>query len=264
MRWQPIAKKVCDGLFQSNCINQKEHIVACELIDRNEAANSFQYLAAHQKSSSIVGWNKAWQGHNQLVWYGSMAFQQPMRLIAMEIESKPESCLRLRSYLNDKYHENCYQADLEIEALLISHGFRSADSQITNSQLRLLQRLNADRRERPIIERWRWSKNDGIAYLSDGGQASVTLNFVWSRAIESSVSIDSKYSKIMLDFISNISPKQSALNLPMEVDSEMMTCLDTLKFYGVGHMLDKTFRMKIPAGEFPEIFSLLIKSKKIN
>jgi len=215
----------------------------------------------HLSSDNRVGWNKFWQGSELLVWFGSITFKHPLRLIALEIESIPNLNTNLRNYLTRKYYEDHIGKEEQMEKLLSMYGLASFESKISRHQLLLLQRLNTDQRERPMIERWRWSKDSGIAYLSDGGQVQISLNLAWSRAVENSLYRDYSHSLEIKDFMSNIKPDQSNIALPTDIGEGVVECLNTIRFYGLGHGLGRTFQLKVPAGEFPGTFSSLTKEE---
>ena len=121
------------------------------------------------------------------------------------------------------------------------------------SKLRLLQRLNLDQRDKPSIERWRWSKNNGLGYTTDDGRFQITLDLVWARAIEAGLKSSNGLSAALRTFLSSLNKenKETLIESDQE-DAGLNSCIEKLVFYGFAHRMIDCVRFSVPPGSFPD------------
>jgi len=264
MKWQPIAQQIISRVFASRGIDENQHRSLSELIQEGNASAAFRKAVSYQAGDIKAGWNKAWRGHNLMTWAGSTVFAHPLRLISLEIQYMTDLDSIIRPCLNQLYGGNIDLLDGNEEEILCPYGLSSTARSIDANQLRLLQRLNTDQREHPIIERWRWSKRIGIGYFSDGGVLQISHDLAWSRALERSLNGKYGFSSLMSEFIAKIESEKCILWLPAKLDDGLINCMETLEFYGLGNRLRDTFRLKVPAGTFPMRFYSLVNEDEVS
>jgi len=259
LKIDPLVRQILAKLHNNNQIENSVYNSTVELIQAKRYSSTYNHLTQHLSLSYPLGWNKIWSGQTLSIWFGGFVFRHSLRLIALEIEAVPKLCAKLRNYLTGKFYENGNELEDKMENFLSMFGLASVGSKITQQQLLLLHRLNADQREQPLIERWQWSRESGIANLSDDGKEQVSLDLVWLRAVENALYQDYSHYDEIIDFISKINPDQSTIALQLDICEGVSECLNTLQLYGLGHKQGSTFQLRIPAGEFPAIFNSISK-----
>jgi len=142
----------------------------------------------------------------------------------------------------------------QTEALLECYGFAPSSLRQTRDYLRLLQRLNLDLRERPIVERWRWTKGCGMAYLSDEGRFQIKPALAWARGIEETLLRWGEMSKLMTAFLGGVDAEALESPLPKEpLDPGLETLLKGLQSVDFIQCRCDRVRFTAPPGGFPTL-----------
>ncbi len=143
---------------------------------------------------------------------------------------------RIENYQNDK---------LKIDRLLMGLGCR-------NGNLKLLHRLNLDCRDRPFVERWKWSGGNGLAFLSDGGRFQVTRELVWARAMEVTMDSNGQVPDSVMKLLSSIQPEDREIIVP-ESDYQIDKLISYLELYGFGKRLSDKVGLRSVVGQFVNV-----------
>ena len=259
MRWQPLARRINDKLIATG---EVETTQLSDLVDFSSRADGLALFRAWYRIIAVrgagIGWNKEWQDRDLVGWYGTVTTIKSLDAVALEIEENEARCETFRQWLNSVLNP-AKHTNREIDAegskrLLMQFGISSEMIEENGPARRLLQKLNLDQRERPVVERWRWSNSRGLGYLTNNGRIQVSREMVWVRAIESAISVQNKMTDDVRDFLEAIDPEERETLLENNGQDDAFTALiDKLNFYGFAELLDDTVRFRVAPGVFPRL-----------
>jgi hypothetical protein len=256
MRWQSVAQEVISNLESRNIIDLPSKNQSLELVSGCNPEEAFRTVYQDVIPEWRIGWNKIWRGNDLIGWYGSTLTIQPLRAVAFEIESKSDAGDEVRNYLSKLYKTtgSIYTGVEKVQnSQLAEYGFEPAKTDFNTSKLHLLQRLNLNQRDKPGIERWRWSKNNGLGYTTDDGRFQVTRDLVWARAIETGINSANGMSNPLREFLLGLSNEnREALLEDVPDDVGLESCLEKLVFYGFAHLMIGSVRFSGFPGKFPQ------------
>lgn len=240
MRVQSLAKTICHKSEQDGILTLQEKLSALKMIDSGEMDRCFLFVNQKAVTSGYgMGWNKVWHGSNLLNWYGTVSATQPIRCVAFELELEETVWDKCRQRLSQQESNVTPETDLISKMLSI---FGSS-----KGNLKLLQRLNLDYRERPFVERWSWTGETGVAYLSDGGKFQIWKDLVWLRAIEQVLDGECKIPSSTYDCLADLNPGENELHLP-EYDDDWIKIVKVIELYGCGKLLGDKLIMRSGIG----------------
>lgn len=259
MRWQPLARRINDKLIATGEIETTQ---LSDLVDFSSHADGLALFRAWYRIIAArgagIGWNKEWQKSELIGWYGSVTTTQSFEAIALEIEDDETGYKTVRSWLNSVFnpgdkHEPAVN-DEDGKMLLMQFGISTQMIEKNSNARRLLQKLNLDQRELPVVERWRWSKNRGLGYLSNDGRIQVSLEMVWARAVESAISVHNKMTEDLRDFLAAVEPDERETLLEnIGQDDAFSALINKLNFYGLAEHLNDRIRFRVSPGDFPKL-----------
>ncbi len=257
MRWRPLANAVITALTAENALNPREIGELREKIRTGDGVGAFR-IAYHIMAGRgrPVGWNKIWNRSDLIGWYGQVRTVEPLRFAALEIEADPRG-EEFRLRLNGIYRgETPSPSEQTLEEKEWADAFNLSFSSVhlNDATLRLLRRLNLNRRERPAIEHWRWSNGCGIAYLSNGDRIQIRRELVWTRAVEAGLHRVGAMSPGIKGFLASIEPEsREAKVLSSDVERPLTRLIRKLELFGFAERLIDGVRFRTPPGNFPRI-----------
>jgi len=236
---------ICHNSFQDGILSDDGREYALGCIESGQMDSCFHFIKKKAISAGCrIGWNKVWHGSNLLAWYGRISVTQPIRAVAFEIES------------NESVWQDCRVRLMQLESggssTIDSTGELLSGFGIVNRNIKLLRRLNLDYRERPFVERWSWSGETGVAYLSDGGKFQIWKDLVWVRAIEAVIDREGKIPNLVSDHLIRLNSDESELQFS-EFDEDLSKMVETIEMYGCVKLLGDTLIMKSGIGTTPAI-----------
>lgn len=258
MKWRPIASDVINRLQSLSLIDSKRLSELNGLINSGKPIKAFTVLRRWMAETDwAVGWNKIICKGVIYGWYGHLVTVHPLRLAAVEIESNPvqwEICRQILIDLWQKRKTVSYKKeDVEAIRLLQELGVNPHCGKLDGQGIELMHRLNLDRREMPVIERWRWSGSTGQAFFSDGGRHQVSRDTVWLRSIEAGINSDGNLDPEMRDFLDAIDQSQLETLLPdnrhYSMGSKLWKCLTRLELYRLAKRETDRVLFSIKIGE---------------
>ncbi|MDP8227911.1 MAG: hypothetical protein P9M15_00495 [Candidatus Electryoneaceae bacterium] len=212
--------------------NRPEVTDAVRFLNEGHSVQAFRSIQQMVGSAISVGWNKLWIGSDLYGWYGSQVTVQPLRTLALEIEADETTWDKCRQLLTHN----------KVNRLLLELG---------GGGTKLLQRLNLDRREKPFIERWRWSGNTGLAMLSDGGRFQIKRELVWARTIEASLDQNGQLGRSVGELLEHIDHEKRTIMC--KFDGATADFVRIIRWYGLGrHQVDR-MSLAVSAGDFPRL-----------
>lgn len=259
MKLQKAAEAVIRQLAKLEILSGGESAEADALVSRGQAADAFRFIR-HICSSTryVIGWNKVWDGQVMRCWYGTLTLDLPLRAIALEIESDAVVWEAARALLQrwsfGGHPEPQGSEEQTVRNSLDNLGITLTSGDFVVAARRLLQRLNLDTRELPLVERWRWSENNGLAMLSDGGRFHIRSEVVWARAVETAIGVTGGISESLKAILRDIDSNGTSIVLSnAETHTEWALVCDILQFYGFGRRLSDEMLLSAPAGDFPRL-----------
>jgi hypothetical protein len=241
LKWQAAAQEVLSRHYYRSLLTYEIAEQARHLVLLNKGYEAF-HLAGEKLTTP--GWNKFWKGQELVGWFGEIATIEPLRLIALEIESES-----LYAGWANKSEGALSEA---IVRLLSEFIVPPVAYGVSDSRLALLRRINLDRRESPIIERWRWSSGAGTAFLSDGGRIQIKPALVWARAIEAILDEDGRLVTSLGKSLIEADPAQDFLALGDARNDPLLSSLvDHLSFFGFGKYWEGGVKLNFPLGAIP-------------
>ena len=258
MKWKPTASIVINGLHSSNLIDDTQSETLKSLINDGDSVQAFKLAHGIMVDTGWrVGWNKILREGSIIGWYGWIITTQPIRSAAVEIETVTDLWETCRRFLSSLWLQDRAESGDEFESslgYLMEFGVNLLSSRLDPAGLELLQRLNADQREKPLIERWRWQGSAGMALLSDGGRFQVTRELVWARAIEASIDSDGRLDPQLRTILEDVSPDQSFITLPQgKIGKPVSAFIDRLEMYRLAKRELDGISLAVQAGKFPSV-----------
>lgn len=259
MRWQPLARVIVEGLVESGQLGDESYNLIRQNINAGNCIDAFRLtfkeMVAQNRS---VGWNKVWQDGSLAGWYGPVTTIQTVRAATIELGSDETKCEAFRRWLNDQYHNDSGVDPESVDGFIIDYlnDFRLSCSliKVDEATTRFLRRLNTDRRDQPIVERWHWSGSNGLAYLTNDARLQVTRETLWARAIETGLHLHDRLTGGVIRFLTGIDPDSLESPVPQnEVDEALIELLTKLDFYRFAHRLVDRVRFRINPGNFPSV-----------
>ncbi|MFN3821347.1 MAG: hypothetical protein ACK4OO_03350 [bacterium] len=211
-----------------------------------------------------LGWNKLWEGYRIYGWYGSQVVFYPLRILALEWRELVDIGDEIRPFLN-RYYKG-YSSLEEIPDL--------ARSFLSNIAIPLepfrekifrnfLQRINADTREMPLVERWRWAREWGWVQLSDGDTIQIGVLAAWTRILDPLIFSPHPMSNQMKSSLKKVisTHNRADLILCYGTDAEER-CLQTLEFYGLGERWREGYHLiHHPTPNVLKFFNVVLRAK---
>ncbi len=252
MKWQSVACEIVSNLETRNALIQSDKDQILNLISDNNSVEAFRTTYGKIIPDWKIGWNKIWRGNDLIGWYGTTLTIQPIRSVAFEIESASDEGEAVRNWLTRLYNTLSMDPEDPQNRLLAEFGFEPGDFDWDKPKLKLLQRLNLDQHDKPAIERWRWSKNNGLAYTTDDGRFQVTRDLVWARAIETGIKSAGGTSKPLREFLLDLDKNVKEIAFSTSInDIGLDACIQILSFYGFVHRMIDRVRFSVSPGDFP-------------
>ena len=258
MKWKPTASAVINGLHSSNLIDHTQSETLISLINDGDAVQAFKQLQCIMTAAGWrIGWNRILREGSIIGWYGRIITTQPIRSAAVEIETVTDLWETCRRFLSSLWLQDCAESGDEFESslgYLMEFGVNLLSDRLDPAGLELLRRLNADQREKPLIERWHWQGSTGMALLSDGGRFQVTRELVWARAIEAGIGSDGRLDSQLRIILEGISSDQSFITLPQgKIGKPVSAFIDRLETYRLAKRELDVVSLAVPAGNFPSV-----------
>ena len=258
MKWKPTASTVINGLHSSNLIDHSQSETLRSLINDGDAVQAFKLAHSIMVDTGWrVGWNRIFREGSIIGWYGRIITTQSIRSAAVEIETIADIWETCRKFLNSLWLQDSAESGDEFESslgYLMEFGVNLLGNRLDSAGLELLQRLNADQREKPLIERWHWQGSAGMAQLSDGGRFQVRRELVWARAIEAGIDSAGRLDWQLRTILEAVSPNQSFITLPQgEIGKPVSSFIDRLEMYRLGKRELDGILLAVHAGDFPSV-----------
>jgi len=259
LKWKTTAYAVISRLCSQQLINNKQSSELLEIINEGNPVNVFKQLQDLMTEAGWqVGWNKVLRDGYILGWYGSVVTSQPIRLAAIEIENDLEIWESTRQYLLDIWNETSKSAQPKCNnstiRLLKELGVNTLSTKLDSIGTALLHRLNLDKREMPIVERWRWSGQTGQVILSDGGRFQFKQELAIARSIEAGIDTNGKIPSLLRRFLTKLIKDQSDVELTSsETDENVLSYLARLEIYRLVKRETERIGFYLPVGNFPDL-----------
>lgn len=149
-------------------------------LQKGNVHNVWDEIESKFLESNTYGiWNSCVVNGIPYFWIHNDVIPFPLQMLALECEyldSDVYDVLEIREYIAKKASGLVNE---EISPPL--HFFRFVNWE-EGDWLKLLQRINWNQRERPFIEKWKWSKKRGLACLSNDGRINVHYKLPIIRA----------------------------------------------------------------------------------
>jgi len=258
-RWKRIAEQVIRRRINSGIVNEGPARESLELVAGGDAVGAFRLLwKIHRTAGRPAGWNKVWTPGGITGWYGPTVTHQPLRAAASEVEADPAFCNELRAYLmacwGVESPELAAEPSPPARNLLRELDIEPGSAGLSGEGLQFLRRLNLDRRELPLIERWRWATSAGLAILSDGARTVGGRDTVWARAIDAELTAAGGLSEPLKEYLRRAEPGAVELFLPNAPPARgPSTFWGRMEFYGYGRLVGDRLVLSVPAGKFPAL-----------
>jgi len=199
-------------------------------------------------------WNKVWIQDELVGWYGRITTALPLRLLTILFRSEPEAEL-VRNLANRIFvpEGSNLQDSREVLGKHLGNYALEPFSDQNRNFLKFLQRLNLDQRELPVIDKWRWSRQGGTAWVSDGGRLVITLETAWAWAVESSLNQYPEESGSILEFLRSLKPQAPECFIPSTLRSDSVNSLiDRLVSFDLASDFGETLSWRGFPGLFPQ------------
>ncbi len=253
MNWQEAAVAIVDKTVKQNFISEA---LRSELKQSFRFQNAVQAFEIVRKELAHIGcgWNKVWAGNALFGWWGETVTSEPIRLVAIEISRNEALLDEIRGFLQSRW--DCLDGvrlSSEADRLCREMGIGTSFIRLTPAELRLLQRINLDYGKTIRIEKWRWSRQAGVAYLSDDGRETVRPELVAVRAIDAIREDDGTVSKDWQEALSRIDGKQEVFQI--EGLSGHDRFIETMEFWGLGQRWAGGVKLYQPSQEWLKLLA---------
>ncbi len=257
MNWQEAARAILDRAVKQGIITSDHRSELKGVIGKGNAIQASQYLrhlsdlqyCRHLSAVPVPGWNKVWAGNTLIGWWGEIVTEEPIRLVAIELTRYENVGEEIRQFLMARWNDSTESVlTPEAKNLCRELGLGTESGRLSQPELRFLQRVNLDRHENVIVEKWGWSKQAGVAFLSDGGRETIRPELACSKAIESISSEDGKIPDEWRLRLSGFQKNDECLevaDLPQYVQF-----ITTIEYWGLGQAWSGGVKLFLPAQEW--------------
>lgn len=139
----------------------------------NLSPNDIWYICNHEWELAQLGgiWYSSIARHHVCFWTANRVVKIPLKMLALELEVQLDSqneFEQFRSYMELKAgFAQHISKDYKPKFLYHFATWKARD------WLKLLQRVNLNMREKPFIEKCKWSKDKALLFLSDEGRIEI-------------------------------------------------------------------------------------------
>jgi len=191
------------------------------------------YACLRRELAGRPGWNKFRAGTSLYGWWDEILTVEPVRMASIDLLQEPKSAARILHNLLIRWQvetENVITASSD--KLCRDFGLECDSGILSPAELRFLRRLNLDSNASIYIEKWRWSSQMGVAFLSDDGREGVKPELACSRIIESVTSEDGTLQNGWRERLLDLADDQSEVDLSGLSNSDRF--IKSLEFWGIG------------------------------
>lgn len=214
-----------------------------------------EFTAQAVEPSLRPGWNKFWTGNSLVGWFGEIVAIEPLRLAALEIAADPDEHSAIREALILRTRGETAVIETSVRRRLAEFGVSLVTDRPSIAERRLLDRLNLDLRERPFIEKFRWSQKTGLLKFSDEGRAQIAPAFAWSRGIEAALDGEGRLDRELAAALAEADAASPFIPLPDSAATERL--IDRLHFLGFAHRWRGGAMFAVSSGVFPSYLGRL-------
>lgn len=245
MRWQEAARAILDREIRNKRLTESRRIELDSIVREGNPVDALRTfndsLASNRKH-----WNKVLAGGFLFGWQRNVITSESLRLTALDAMQDVGVGEELRGYLNTRWHQRlCSGLSPEAGELGNQLGLEIDGRTLSPVELRFLQRLNLDCRERVIIEKWRWSSLVGVAFLSDDGRETIKPESACARALEviadDDLSIPDEWKDLLIDL--NVE-NEILLTNGLSKEDEFVR---SIEFWGLGKKWECGLKVLPPA-----------------
>jgi len=181
--WQEAALTILDREVKREVISTDQRTALKASIRAGKSDLIFPQI--RELTGGSKGWNKIWAGNVLYGWWGDIVTSEPIRLAAIEAFRDEDVGEELLGFLMGRWNNSAGgELSPKLDSLRRELGLGTGTERLSPAEIRYLQRINLDHGKGILIEKWRWSKQAGVAFLSDDGRETVRPEIACSRAIE--------------------------------------------------------------------------------
>lgn len=247
MIWQEAALTILDREVKRGTISFDQRSALKAGIREGKSDQIFFQI--REILGGLKGWNKVWAGNVLYGWWGDIVTSEPIRLAVIEAFRAEDVGEELLEFLMSRWN-NSTRGNLshELEKLRRELGLGNASERLSPAELRFLQRLNLDHGKSVLIENWRWSKQAGVAFLSDNGRETIRPEFACSRAIEALTGLEGNFPEDWRQALSRMEDSQEEFLTDNLGDCDKFA--STLEFWGIAQRWSGGVKLSTPTAEW--------------